>query len=112
MNNSDLQNRHDARSFAMVSLTPAHRSARTCRTRAVAHVPFDFVVGEKVLRAGAYTVEPSGTVGLLILRRAGSGSQAGLVHAISRGRRRAVHKLLFYCQQNSYFLAQAVVGLT
>jgi hypothetical protein len=47
---------------------------------------------------------------MLIVRRAGSDSQPVLVQAICQ-RRGAAHKLLFYCQQNLYFLAQVVVGL-
>ena len=94
----------------MVCASKGVDSARAWRSRALAHVPFDFVVGDQVLEAGPYSIEPSAVMGTLILRRAGSDSQPVLVQAI-RYRRGAAHKLLFYCQQNLYFLAQVVVGL-
>ena len=111
MNNCEPPNQADACSFAMVRVAPAHRSSPTCRSRPLAHVPFDFVVGDRVLKAGAYTIEPSDVMGMLMVRRDGSDSQPVLVQAIRHGRRGAVHKLLFYCQQNLYFLAQVVIGL-
>jgi hypothetical protein len=95
----------------MVSVSKSDRSARTCRSRALAHVPFDFVVGDRVLEAGAYSIEPSDMLGMLAVRRAGSESQPVLVQAVRGGPGRAVHKLLFYFQQDLYFLAQVVVGL-
>lgn len=94
----------------MVSVSKSHDPARSCRSQPLAHVPFDFVVGDQLLEAGPYSIEPSAVAGMLIVRRAGSDSQPVLVQAICQ-RRGAAHKLLFYCQQNLYFLAQVVVGL-
>jgi hypothetical protein len=106
--NSYLTNQLDVCSFATVSVRSMRDSDRNDGP-AVAYVPFDFVVGEILLPAGAYEVEPSGVLGMLMLRRAGSDSQPVLLQAINLDQRRRVipEKLLFYCQQNLYFLAQA-----
>ena len=109
MNNCAVQKTAEHRPYAMVSARV--RSTGSCRSRALAHVPFDFVVGDRVREAGPYSIEASEVMGMLVMRRAGCDSQPVLVQAIRHGRRRAVHKLLFYCQQNLYFLAQIVVGI-
>jgi hypothetical protein len=78
----------------------------------LADVPFDFMVGDRVHRSGQYSLEPSGIKGMVIVRRADSDSPPVLVQAISAGCRGAErpNSLLFYFQQDSYFLAQALIG--
>lgn len=110
MNNRASQNAAESCSFAMVSANECARPGRGGRACALAHVPFDFVVGDRVLEAGPYSIEASEVMGMLLMRRAGSDAQPVLVQVIRHGRRRTAHKLLFYCQQNLYFLAQAVAG--
>jgi len=100
--------RPDTCSFASIKVL-----ARCCSGRgegtALVQVPFDFVVGEMLLSAGLYEVEPSKLLGMLRLRRAGCDSQPVLVPAVNldQGQKPIPDKLLFYCQQNLYFLAQA-----
>jgi hypothetical protein len=98
----------DVCSFATVKVS-ANCDCDRLSGPAVAYVPFDFVVGEILLPAGVYEIEPSGVSGMLMLRQAGTDSQPLLVQAINLDQRRRVipEKLLFYCQQNLYFLAQA-----
>ena len=76
----------------------------------LAHVPFDFVVGERVFAAGPYAAEPSELAGMLAVRRADTDSTPVLVQAISfpRSAQPALSKLLFYCQRGRYFLAQVL----
>jgi hypothetical protein len=94
--------------FASIKLVARCGSSRR-EEMALAEVPFDFVVGEVLLPAGLYEVEPSSLLGMLKLRRAGCESQPVLVPAVNldQGQRPIPDKLLFYCQQNLYFLAQA-----
>jgi hypothetical protein len=96
-------------SFATVTLISGNaEGAPLC---VYAHIPFDFLVGEKTLAAGPYAVEPSGLDGMLMVRRADDDSHPVLVQAIgipgkiSNGEPR----LLFYCQRERYFLAQALM---
>ena len=101
----------DTCSFASIKVLARCGSGRGEGTSlaALAHVPFDFVLGEMLLPAGLYEVEPSCLLGMLKLRRAGSDSQPVLVPAVNldQAQRPIPEKLLFYCQQNLYFLAQA-----
>jgi hypothetical protein len=96
-------------SFATVALVSAS-GAGSLAPSAFAHIPFDFLVGKKVLAAGPYSVEPSGLTGMLVVRRADGDSQPILVQAICvPGKMSAtVPKLLFYCQRERYFLAQVL----
>jgi len=105
-------NSQDNCSFAMVNLAPLADSVAGAKGTSLAHVPFDFVVGATVLPAGPYAVEATRTGGMFSVRRADCDSETVLVHAIHGDRRKAVapNKLLFYCQENSYFLAQALAG--
>jgi hypothetical protein len=110
MNTLAFQNTGTSCLFATVRVS-SNGSAPVRRSRALAHVPFAFVVGDQVLEAGAYSIEPSGMSGMLKVRRAGSEGEPVLVQAIRYRRRGTVRELLFYCQQNLYFLAQVVVGV-
>ena len=96
-------------SFATVALVSvaAEGSSLPCT---FAHIPFDFLVGERVLGAGLYSVEPSGLAGMLVVRRADGTSQPILVQAICIPGKTsaALPKLLFYCQGECYFLAQVL----
>src|SRR5467141_3274751 len=93
--------------FTIVSLSALRDS-----DHALAHVPFDFMVGDKLHRSGQYSLEPSGIKGTVIVRRADSDSAPVLVQAITAAgsRPEKANSLLFYCQQDSYFLAQALIA--
>jgi hypothetical protein len=75
---------------------------------AVANVPFDFVVGEMLLPAGRYDLGDTDVPGLVALRHNGCEYPAALVQEIRSRRERA--ELLFYRQENLYFLAQLLAG--
>jgi hypothetical protein len=67
-------------------------------------------VGEMLLPAGEYAVEASPLQGMLSMRRADADSAAVHVQGINFNRHSHVlpNQLLFYYQQESYFLAQAL----
>ena len=75
-------------------------------------VPFDFMVGDRVLRAGVYEVEESETPTLLRFRRQTGARDEILVQTINRSRTESTipEKLLFLIQQNTYYLGQALMG--
>ena len=84
---------------------------------AVAHVPFDFVVGEMLFPAGAYDIAHTDIPGTLALRRNGSEYPTALVQEIrscprgdGRSGRPSKNELLFYRQENLYFLAQVLAS--
>jgi hypothetical protein len=95
-------------SFVTVAVT----TAATESEPATVEVPFDFMVGEKVLRAGSYAVEPSPVPGNLLFHRQKVGGQPVLVQAINnRSPESAIpEKLLFLVQQNTYYLGQALMA--
>jgi hypothetical protein len=72
----------------------------------VAHIPFDFVVGEMLLPAGEYGIERTEIPGMLALRQVGCSCPAALVQAI--GSSQVTPNLLFYRNENLYFLAQVL----
>ena len=96
----------DTCSFASIKVV---RSTGRRERTALVEVPFDFVVGEVLLPAGLYEVSPSSLLGMLKLRRAGTDSQPMLVPAVNldQEQRSIPDKLLFYCQEDLYFLAHA-----
>jgi hypothetical protein len=96
--------------FALVPLANQSDESLTDPDAGVAHVPFDFVVGEMLYPAGAYEVSQTGIPGTLALRRNGCEYPAALVQEIRLERDSS--ELLFYQQENLYFLAQVLAGTT
>jgi hypothetical protein len=95
--------------FTFVSL--AVSSFADGSEKARVEVPFDFIVGDRVLRAGTYEVEESGRPGLLRFYRGRNGDDQILVQTINNHREPAFpEKLLFLVQQNTYYLGQAVMA--
>ena len=99
-------------SYTMVNLDPVIDSGLNHTLTALAHVPFDFVVGEMLMPAGFYAVAPSEVTGMYAVTRWDADSSTILVQAINLDQNCPTipSSLLFYCQQNSYFLAQALNG--
>ena len=93
--------------FAFVPLSDRDRHP-SAENDAVANVPFDFVVGEMLLPAGAYAVRATEIPGLLALRHRECEYPAALVQEIRS--ERDTSELLFYRQKNLYFLAQVLAG--
>jgi hypothetical protein len=96
--------------FAFVTVNVSSTGGET--EAAKVEVPFDFMVGERVLRAGLYEMEESGTPGLLRFRCQAHSDQAVLVQSINGSRAESVipEKLLFLVQRNTYYLGQALMA--
>jgi hypothetical protein len=94
--------------FALVPLSGADEESNTDQETAMAHVPFDFVVGEILLPAGAYDLMHTEIPGMLALHKNGCAYPSALVQEIRSERDTA--KLLFYRHENLYFLAQVLAG--
>ncbi|HZQ22783.1 MAG TPA: hypothetical protein VFA89_08275 [Terriglobales bacterium] len=80
--------------------------------KAVAHVPFDFRIGDVMFKAGRYALGPSQLAGMFFVRADGREGPAALVQAVQVPRQRdgIWRKLLFYRQNARYFLAQVLVA--
>jgi hypothetical protein len=72
-----------------------------------ANIPFDFSVGNKILPAGVYTVAPTTTPGLLLIRRE-DGRTGALIQTqgVQARREQDKTKLVFRRYGDHYFLAQ------
>src|SRR5205085_4549463 len=72
-----------------------------------AQVPFDFIVGEKTMRCGDYSVGSVDKAGeMLAIRNQTGGGILQLSHAAMRPNRDNHAKLVFRRYGNTYFLAQ------
>src|SRR5262249_7784564 len=76
--------------------------------RVKANIPFDFVVGNKVLPAGEYIVSPEGGTNQAIVIRAEEGDSFALAttHACSASSASSSTKLVFQLMGGQYFLSQ------
>jgi hypothetical protein len=101
-------------SYAMVTLNPLVDSGRDHTVAALAQVPFDFLVGEMLMPAGPYAVAPCEITGMFALTRWDCASSTVFVQGINLDQDcpAVPNTLLFYCQKNSYFLAQALNAFT
>ena len=103
--------------FALVPLSGQDDGSSADWAKAVAHVPFDFVVGEMLFPAGAYDLAQTDIPGTLALSRNGSEYPTALVQEIrslarsdGHSGRPSKNELLFYRQENLYFLAQVLAS--
>jgi hypothetical protein len=73
-----------------------------------AQVPFDFVVGEKTLRAGEYRVSQTGSTGEAVVINSDKGDRILCLsnNADRFGDRELAAKLVFHRYNNTYFLSQ------
>jgi hypothetical protein len=94
--------------FALVPLSGQDADSGADCEAVVAHVPFDFVVGEMLFPAGAYDLAQTDIPGTLVLRRNGSEYPTALVQEIRSEKDGS--ELLFYRQENLYFLAQVLAS--
>ena len=98
------------RSFAVIRLLPGSGSALEDQRTSVAHVPFDFSVGEITLQAGPYTVTPTDRAGVVRMHSSEEASPQLLVQSIhvpGTDDPKAGH-ILFYCWRDRYYLAQVL----
>lgn len=105
MNNMPSRNENDP--YALIPLSSSSETRDSREKLAVARVPFDFVVGEMLLPAGDYGIERTEIPGMLALRQLGCNCPAALVQAIGSS---DGENLLFYRNENLYFLAQVLAG--
>lgn len=95
--------------IALAFVTALVSNAQTRPRQVRANVPFDFVVGEKTLAAGSYTV---GTISRnsadAVLIRSSDGSQKAirLTNSISDNANIKHARLVFHRYGNTYYLAQ------
>ena len=96
--------------FSFVTVGVSHPGSEA--EPAKVEVPFDFMVGDKTLRAGVYQVEESATPGLLCFRSEADGQDQILVQTINASDTDAAipEKVLFLVQQNTYYLGQALMA--
>jgi hypothetical protein len=101
-----------ANSGVFTFVTVAVSAAGTESEAASVVVPFDFMVGERVLRAGCYAVEPSAVPGNLLFHNHDPEAQPILVQTINNNSIESTipEKLLFLVQQNTYYLGQALMA--
>jgi hypothetical protein len=97
-------------SFSIVSLSVFEPAGKNS-VASVAHVPFNFLVGETMFSGGPYLIEACESADMMRIRPAGCDSPEALVQAIGIPKREdgLSMKLLFYCRQERYFLAQVLV---
>lgn len=70
------------------------------------NIPFDFNVGDKPLKAGAYVIAPSGDKALMFKGLKGNGSAVALINPVSKVEMQTP-KLIFHKYGDTYFLTQA-----
>jgi hypothetical protein len=105
--------RQIARGLAMLMVTLALAAASAvvangqAQQRLVAQVPFDFVVGDKVLRAGEYHVNSMNDSGNAIVIRNNDGDSAiRSSYTAERSDKQLRAKLVFHRYGSTYFLSQ------
>ncbi|HWQ33485.1 MAG TPA: hypothetical protein VNQ79_11575 [Blastocatellia bacterium] len=81
-------------------------------TRVSASIPFDFMIGNKQLPAGKYTVERGNVYGTLVIRSTETKGIAVFQTLEASGRNNTEAKLVFRRYGNQYFLAQVHDGLS
>ena len=102
-----------ARALAMLMVTLAFAAASAVVANGQtpqglrAQVPFDFVVGDKTLRAGDYQVRPLNDTGNPIVIRNNHGDRAiQLSYAAQSSDKQLRAKLVFHRYGSTYFLSQ------
>src|SRR5215813_432966 len=95
-------------SFVAVEVSNGKSEAEPANVK----VPFDFVVGDRVLRAGIYELGESEKPGLVRFRSPASANDEILVQIINYSRTESTlpEKVLFLVQQNTYYLGLALMG--
>jgi hypothetical protein len=96
--------------LSVVSLCLFQQGSESCE--AVAHVPFDFSVGDASFRSGRYVLGPGEVAGTFFIRADGASNANMLVQAVyvPRQGNGIWRKLLFYRRAGRYALAQILVA--
>src|SRR5215470_970781 len=86
-------------------------AAQAQEARVKTNIPFDFVVGDRVMPAGEYTVAPAGSLGQAITISSTSGSSdIALTSACASSGLSKNTKLVFHALAGRYFLSQVWVA--
>ena len=97
--------------FVLVGTMAVAAKAQTSgRTQLIANIPFEFIVGDKTLPAGEYTivrVNPASNPAVLQLRSkdGSAGALVTMMPVIAKASDRA--HLVFHCYGNQHFLSQS-----
>src|SRR5262245_34174109 len=91
-----------------LGLLLAVSAAKAQEPRVKANIPFDFVVGDRVMPAGEYLVSPNGSASTAIAVRSLDKPDAALVitHACATSGPSKDTKLVFHALAGRYFLSQ------
>ena len=90
----------------LVMLGVAPLFAQSGSTMILVQVPFAFVVGDRTLPAGEYTVRSEGPVGVLIQNTDGKAAIFALPHAIQSPKATPHSRLVFHQYGDTYFLSE------
>jgi hypothetical protein len=102
---------HVLKNFTMLSLMLMLTAVSVCAQskRQVAKIPFSFIVGQKTLPAGEYTVEPNRKDSpnvWLVRRRDGGTSALFTTMPVTANETQEKPKLIFHKYGDQYFLSQ------
>lgn len=93
-----------------VALVTAVVSANGQSPSARASVPFDFIVGDKVLQAGDYSVKPISSSGEVLRIGNESSTQSAMSLTMQADGRSKTAQLVFHRYGQRYFLAEVWLG--
>jgi hypothetical protein len=88
--------------FAFAATNAHAQSASQSR----AHIPFDFIIGDKTLPAGDYIVNHNSTSGTLVFRNRKEGKDMLFMVTMLKEKRNEMPQLVFNRYGATYFLAQ------
>jgi len=92
--------------FFGLGLLLAVSAAQAQDARVKANIPFDFVVGDRVMPAGEYTLEPAGSLGQAITIRSGESADMALTSRCAASGPSKSTKMVFHTLGGRYFLSQ------
>jgi hypothetical protein len=94
--------------FLGLGFVLAVSAAQAQQPRVRANIPFDFVVGDRVLPAGEYMVSPAGssTAAVAILSEDGTDNALVMTSACASSGPSKSTKLVFHARAGRYFLSQ------
>ena len=92
--------------FVFASLLLAAGTVHAQSVPLKADIPFDFVVGNTIMRAGKYTIQPVNTDGSVVELRTSDGKDGFLLAPCASDRAQHENKLVFQVADGQYFLWQ------
>lgn len=95
--------------FLGLGLLLAVSAAQAQDVRVKANIPFDFVVGDRVMPAGEYIVAPAGSLGQAIAIRSDNRTDTTLIFACVSSAPSKSTKLVFHALAGRHFLSQVWV---